>query len=253
MKKIVSVFLLAMLLTGCNNNTPLPPKKDNGPINVVNKYIRSSSQGDWDMVLTLLAGEALQQTRANKDQVKNTQQIISTDINTGLQTDNFAIVNSQVISTKNYGDLTYNDIASYKFRLKKNTGQWFIYKVEGQRVKPPLLHNNGAIPRAAKKKLSEYIKLPLVQKREKDYQYLAGQALQDSLEYKGNTPKEQPKTNVLDIDLLGSSDNYLILKATYSVEIAGYKPVTMTAIVDMVDLAGEWKIIRLDIAQAASE
>ena len=63
----------------------------------------------------------------------------------------------------------------------------------------------------------------------------------------------QPKTKVLEITPLGISEKYLVANALYTVQIEGYRPAVIKAIVDMVDLAGEWKIIKLDIAQNAKE
>lgn len=249
MKKIIIALATCILLTGCNKeHVPF----DDGPTNTVKYYIEAASQTKWETVEPILSGEALQEMQAGRDRVKETQKVIKVHTDTEIQTDNYAVVKADVFKSNNFGDARYNDFASYEFRLQKDGKQWLIYKVTPGELKPNQL-KNGTIPLAVKEKLQTYLELPLADKKEKAHLYLAGPTLINSQKNNSQLPNIEPKIKVHEITPIGVTDNYLVAKAIYSVQMDGYKPMIITAIADMADVAGEWKIVRLDIAQNAKE
>lgn len=250
MKKILITFMTCFLLTGCSQK--ITPTADDGPANTVKCYIDAASQVKWETVSPMLSGEALQQMKVGKDRVKETQTVLKVYTNTEIQTDNYAVVKADVFKSNNSGDTRYNDLASYEFRLHKEGKQWLIYKVTPEELKPSKL-KNGTMPLAAREKLQTYLELPLVDKKEKDYIYLAGPILASSKKNNSQMPEIEPKIKVLEITPIGVVDNYLVAKALYTVQIDGQKTMVITAIADMADVAGEWKIVRLDIAHNAKE
>ncbi|RYD01477.1 hypothetical protein N752_29690 [Desulforamulus aquiferis] len=251
MKKIiVTILTFALLTTGCAQKSIVHVGDE--PSIAVKRYIDAASQAEWETVLPMLSGEALQEMQVGKERVKITQKVISVQTNTEIQTDNFAVINAEVLKSNNYLDTRFNDLASYEFRLQKSGEHWLIYKVFQKELKPTHL-KNGTMPVAARERLKTYLELPVTEKKEKDYLFLAGPILAISQKSSSRLLEIQPKTKVLEITPVGVSEKYLVVKVLYAVQIEGYKPAVITAMVDMVDLAGEWKIIRLDIAQNAKE
>ena len=251
MKKIflTAALLISIVLSGCNQKI-IPT--DDGPDYAVKNYIDAASQAKWDTVVPMLSGEALQEMQTGMERVKTTQKVISIQTASEIQTNTFAVIKADVIKTNNYGVTKFNDLSSYEFRLQKTGEHWLIYKVSQKELKPDNL-KNGTMPVAAREKLKTYLELPMSEKKEKDYLYLAGPILELSQKSNPHVPEMQPKTKVLEITPLGISEKYLVANALYTVQIEGYRPAVIKAIVDMVDLAGEWKIIKLDIAQNAKE
>lgn len=240
MKKILFIVLTLLMLCGCEKRAVT----DYEPENVVKAYIMAASSVNWNIAMPLLSGEALQELQQNSSNVKSTENVLSIETSIVAREKDIARVYAEVAKS--------TDLASYEFRLQKIDGQWLIYKVSQSDIKQPEL-KMGVLPAAAVERLKKYLELPAKEKREKCYLYLAGPALLSAQKYKDSIPEEQPVVNILDIVSEGVSDKYVIASATYKTEMTGYKPVILTAIVDMVNISGDWRIIRLDIAKVAGE
>ena len=254
MRKYLMLIVLCLVLVGCSHNEP-QKQADSEAVKTVEEYIRAAGDNKWDVVTSLLTGEALQEAEANQNRVKSTQKVLSIDAVTKTQTKTFAIVDAEVIKTNQFGNASYNDISGYEFRLKKTGNKWLIYNVQAAEIKKPKLHDGetGEMPAAAKEKLKDYIEMSITEKRNNDYKYLAGSALTNSLKNKGVEPKQQLNFKVVNISPIAVSDKYLVVEADYIVEMQEYKPANITAVADMVNLGGEWKIVRIDISHISSE
>lgn len=240
------IFFIFLLLTGCSMHKTPDNDQENGPETAVRAYISAASQASWGAVKTLLSGEALEGMQQNTGRVRGTEIILSVKIKTISQLSDSALVYAEITKMADYNGINYKDLAAYEFRLQK-ADQWKIYKVITTGVMRPDLEP-GAMPAGAGEKLKEFIELPVREKHDKACLYLAGPALASSLRFNDNKPPQvQPASRVLEITPAGVSDSYIVLKAKYRVELEGYKPATITAVADMINVSGEWKIINLDI------
>jgi len=108
----------------------------------------------------------------------------------------------------------------------------------------------GEIPQIAQKTLEDYFSMPYELKKYNELQFLAGQALNLTPTLQMDTYPQKPPAatskgfEVQDIKSLGYSEDYCIAKVTYH---GGNNDVRITAVVDLFDAGGQWKIIKVDI------
>lgn len=249
MKKLWTIIMCFALTTlaGCGNQ---PLQKDNGTLNpaemVVEHYLESSVENNWPEALKDLTGEALVEATINKDRVTNKGKIVSKKFSSRFITENTAEVT--VDFTKATGSII--DRLAYRFLLIKSETGWKIYKTEwGSYIHGDL--KPGQMLSEAEKVIRQYVELPVPEKRSKDYIYLAGKLLDDSMKSKllpqdnGKDTKTTEKVN--SVECLGVTDDYAVARVNSEITRDG-KNYSVDSIIDMVNVNGTWKIARKDIA-----
>lgn len=229
------MLLLTLLFLGCGG---ISPNSEHPAITTVQAYIENSSIGQWDKVMPLLSGQALEETKNNIALIKHHEKILSQKTIINWSTDNLAEV---------YCDVTKNDDrVAYKFYLGNMGGHWKVYKTSLTDFARPAL-KAGELSSEAKDTVEKYFALTTSDKRKHDTEYLAGRLLRVSLSSKQiqgvqiNTPETSQK--VVNINSLGISEDYAIVEVLF--EDSG---IPGTAIVDLIKVNGKWKITSLELS-----
>ncbi|ABO49500.1 hypothetical protein Dred_0965 [Desulforamulus reducens MI-1] len=242
LKRLIILLVIAALFTGCNKES------NQDVVGVVNKYIEYSSALQWEQTEQLLTGEALLETRVNKDKVKIPERVLSKKEEVNYLTNEVATVTLD--TTKE------NDRITYKFYLKKVQDNWLIFKVEYG----DYLHDSlkpGHLPKSVEAQLMTYIELSKTEKDKRNSQFLAGPLLRASMKQltlrgaaAGGQSEAPIKEKVKEIKCLGLTKDYAMVEVLSEVTNGendqGY---TMTAIYHLIDVNGIWKICRLDVVK----
>ncbi|MDO7785810.1 hypothetical protein [Desulforamulus aquiferis] len=216
---------------------------------VVKRYIHAEFSGDWRMIGPFLSGEALGEARNNLTRKNVGRKLLTANVtDTQILSPVIAIVTADITS-EIQDDPVYTDRFCIRYSLLKEAGSWLIYKAETVEMDRHYL-SPGPLPVGASRILNEYFSMPYEQKKHQETKYLAGEALpalRTAAEglYRRNLPEITSKGfEVIKIESLGVAEQYCIAKVIYR---GGNQNFTDTAIVDMVNVAGQWKIIRFVI------
>lgn len=241
LKSLLLLIFITVLLTGCSKNS------SQDIVGVINKYLESSSKLQWEGVEQLLTGEALLETRVNKDKVKNKEEILDKKMDVRYLTDKLATATVDVIKN--------NDRIAYKFHLIKKNNYWLIYKVEYG----DYLHDElklGQLPQGVEALIKTYIELPKVEKDKRNRQFLAGPLLRASMKklaYKGIAEEQRElevTEKVKDIKCLGAAKDYVLAEVVSEVNAGeGKKNYSISAIYHLVNVKGVWKVCRMDVVE----
>lgn len=133
----------------------------------VERFIRNSSGGNWELALKSLAGEALDRAKDRYVAVEK-EELISLKINVLMENDLYAEVAADV-STKQKGWL---DRKSYLFRLRRLEGAWKIF--DQQNIPFSYDSDAGALSEEKKKVISDYLNLSAAGRWEEAGKHLTG-------------------------------------------------------------------------------
>lgn len=250
-KIIISMLLLFCMsvFTGCRGEPLVEQETELAKIkNVVSNFLNAEQNSNFTDMINFLTGEALAEVNTNLNRKQVQRKYLSIKLNEEIITSGLATVYADI--TAKYSAPSCNDRYALNFYLIQQNDRWLIYKVEPTAIERPLLFARE-IPADAKKMLEDYFSMPYELKKYHELDYLAGQALNVSSQayhrYRQNPPATTSKNyKVQEIESLGYSEEYYIAKVTYS---GGNNNTTITAVVDMVDVDGKWKIARVDITR----
>lgn len=216
---------------------------------LVEKYLESAADGNWNEVYETLAGEALMEARTNAGRVKIKEKIVSKKLKVSQSLKDIVEVKADFTISRGSGF----DRRAYTFRLKKSGDKWLIYKTDyGDYQHDPLKF--GELPQEAVETIKAYYELTYTEKRSKDHIYLAGKLLADSqkarlLPTDTQSANEREKMNirVTEVEPIGQSEDFIIARISYNVT-KNDTVVPMQAIVENILVNGVWKITRIDIS-----
>lgn len=238
---LLFLLFIALLFPGCSKDST------QDIVEVIDNYLDCSSKLQWEGVEQLLTGEALLETRVNKDKVKNQEEIFYKKVDVRYLTNKIAIGTADV--TKNH------DRVAYKFHLIKENSHWLIYKVEyGDYLHDEL--KPGQLPQGVEDQIKTYIELPKAEKDKRNRQFLAGPLLQASMKqlaFQGVAGEKREITiaeTFKEIKCLGLSKDYVLVKVESEVsDGGGNKNYSISAVYHLVDVNGIWKICRMDVVE----
>jgi|GEM_PF-4730973 len=243
---LFAVFII--ILAGCRGAPPTEREvnelftAETAIKNVVNSFLDAEQDGNYARMNDYLSGEAREEVSFNFNPGQVQKEYLSVRLEEKIITPELAAV---------YADITarfesYSDRYALNYYLIQQGKRWLIYKVEPTEIERPAVAM-GEIPAGAKKLLEEYFSLPFELKKYHEREYLAGQALNvSSLTSAFQNPPALTSKGfaVQEIKSLGVAEGYCIAEVTYS---GGNNDTTIFGVVDMIDAAGQWKIVRFDI------
>ncbi|MCL6612750.1 MAG: hypothetical protein K6T66_14535 [Peptococcaceae bacterium] len=252
MKNALIIAFICVLAAGCGpGGGPGAGGLEKEVFPVVEKHLENAAAGNWPEVYETLSGEALAETKANSGRVEKKEKIVRKSLKAAPVCRDVAEVSAD-FTVNSGGEF---DRLAYTFRLKKSGGRWLIYKTAyGHYHRGEL--RPVELPPGAAGVIKEYFELPLSEKRRNDQKYLAGKLLRESgkaklLPVDSNTLKEQEKivTRVESLECLGLTEGYAVALVNYQSVVEG-KIRHMEALVDLIDVNGNWKICGLDITKS---
>lgn len=242
------MFVSITIFSGCRSEPPTEQVTVSAEVkSIVSKYLSAEQNNNYSYIGTLLTGEAFGEASLNFNRKQARKEYLNINLDEEIITPELATVYADI--TAKFSELSFNDRYALNFYLIQEKGRWLIYKTELVDLKRPVL-STGEIPTVAKKMLEDYFSLPYELKRYHEMDYLTGQALNVSsqvLNYCRQNPPPAATSKgfkVQKIKGMGCSQGYCITLITYS---GGNNNTEITAVVDLVDVGGQWKICRSDI------
>ncbi len=252
---VILFIVLIILLVGCRGVPPTEQQielftaenelftAETDVKNVVNSFLDAEQNSNYARMNKFLIGEAREEAAINFKRGHVQKDYLSVKLEGRIITPELAAV---------YADITalfesYSDRYALNFYLIKQGKRWSIYSVEPAAIERPAVAM-GEIPAGAQKVLEEYFSLPFELKKYQERDYLAGQLLDVASQLSSLQPppaKTSKGFEVQEIKSLGDAEGYCIAEVTY---FGGNNDTTITNIVDIVDVGGQWKIARMGIA-----
>lgn len=239
---IVMALIFCYYLAGCSGKGL---SLEQEVMDVVDNHLKYASQLKWEEAEKYLTGEALLETRANKEKVKDKENVVSRKSEVRILTENLATATVDITTNK--------DRAAYKFRLIRNNGQWYIYKTEpGEYLHDKLKHGEGT--NTAKQHIKTYIELPRTERDKRSMEFLAGRLLlanmRQNVASEFDTDIRQLVEKVKEINCFGQSKDYALYEVVSVVtDVETDQSFDIKAIYDLVEVNGNWKICRMDILE----
>lgn len=251
-KLFILLIICITIFTGCRSEPPAEEvtgsaEVENEVKNIVSNFLNAEQNNNFSYMNIFLTGEALAESNINHKRKQIQKEYLNIELDEKIITSDLAMVYADI--TVKFNEPLFYDRYATNFYLINDNGRWLIYKVETVALERPEL-SPGELPASTQKLLEKYLSLPYELKKYNELQYRAGQALNISSLAQMNLYQQKPADItskgfvVEDIVCLGYSERYCIAKVTYQ---GGNNDIFVTAIVDLVDVSGKWKINRLDI------
>jgi len=216
LKKLIIVFTLILILTGCSNSKG-PPQTSFDPAisSTVENFLEHVSRNSWDKAFQLLSGEALINARNNVKFKQKKFELLNSIIDVIAYDKNGTYARAIADITVKSGENV--DRKFYEFDLLKLYGQWKIYNQ--REINPELsgLIEESQLPAKIDYTVKTYITLATTGQWSKANNYLTGQALRAAKSnYQGNVQTGLSPGNI-NIKPIGCQNNVWKIKASYSV------------------------------------